>query len=95
MSDKPIDVRYVAELARIALSDEEVAQFQPQLESILKYAEQLQKADVSGIEPTAHAVPVFNVFREDSSREGLPREKVLSNAPHAANGLIVVTRIVE
>ncbi|MEO6848253.1 MAG: Asp-tRNA(Asn)/Glu-tRNA(Gln) amidotransferase subunit GatC [Chthoniobacterales bacterium] len=95
MSDKPIDVRYVAELARLALTDDEVQQFQPQLESILTYVEQLEKVNIEGVEPTAHTTPVYNVFREDVSRPGLPREAALSNAPHEANGLIVVTKVIE
>ncbi|MEO8207067.1 MAG: Asp-tRNA(Asn)/Glu-tRNA(Gln) amidotransferase subunit GatC [Chthoniobacterales bacterium] len=95
MSDKSIDVRYVAELARIALTDDEVTQFQPQLESILKYVEQLSEVNVDNVIATAHTTPVFNVFREDATRESLTKEAALANAPIAANGLIIVTKVVE
>ena len=60
MPHSHIDVRYVANLARLELTPEEVATFQPQLEAILHHAEALSKLDVSGIEPTAHPAPVFD-----------------------------------
>ncbi|MEO8206955.1 MAG: Asp-tRNA(Asn)/Glu-tRNA(Gln) amidotransferase subunit GatC [Chthoniobacterales bacterium] len=95
MSDKSIDVRYVAELARLALTDEEVTQFQPQLESILKYVEQLSEVNVDDVVATAHTTPVFNVFREDVILPSLDKEAALANAPLAANGLVIVTKVVE
>jgi len=95
MSRPILDVRDVARLARIELTDEETATFQAQLGSVLEYVEQLGKLDVSDVEPTAHANPVFNVFREDSPRPGLERAAVLANAPHAANNLVVVTKVIE
>jgi len=95
MSKPNLDVRDVARLARIQLSDDEVNLFQSQLGNILEYVEQLSTLDVSNVEPTAHAAPVFNVFREDEARPGLPRERVLANAPHAANNLVVVTKVIE
>ncbi|MEO6053666.1 MAG: Asp-tRNA(Asn)/Glu-tRNA(Gln) amidotransferase subunit GatC [Chthoniobacterales bacterium] len=95
MSDKSIDVRYVAELARLALTDEEVTQFQPQLESILKYVEQLSEVNVDDVVATAHTTPVFNVFREDVVLESLDKEAALANAPLSANGLVIVTKVIE
>jgi aspartyl-tRNA(Asn)/glutamyl-tRNA(Gln) amidotransferase subunit C len=95
MSSPNLDVRDVARLARIELSDEEAATFQAQLGSVLEYVEQLGKLDVSQIEPTAHAAPVFNVFREDVAKPGLERTAVLANAPHAANNLVIVTKVIE
>lgn len=95
MSSPILDVRDVARLARIELTDEETATFQAQLGSVLEYVEQLGKLDVSDVEPTAHANPVFNVFREDSPQPGLERAAVLANAPHAANNLVVVTKVIE
>ncbi len=95
MSKPNLDVRDVARLARIQLSDEEVTLFQSQLGHILEYVEQLSTLDVSNVEPTAHAAPVFNVFRADETHPGLPRERVLANAPHSANNLIVVTKVIE
>lgn len=95
MSKPQLDVRDVARLARIELSDEEVATFQTQLGNVLEYVEQLEKLDVSGVEPTAHAAPVFNVFRADEARPGLDRDAALSNAPQSANHLVVVTKVLD
>ena len=95
MSSPELDVRYVANLARIALTDEEVATFQGQLSRILDHVTQLEKVDVSGVEPMAHANPVFNVFRADEPRTSLPKADALANAPRQANGLFVVTKVVE
>lgn len=95
MTSPILDVRDVARLARIELTDEETATFQAQLGSVLKYVEQLGQLDVSDVEPTAHANPIFNVFREDVVEPGLERPVVLANAPHAANNLVVVTKVLE
>lgn len=95
MSSPNLDVRDVARLARIELSDKEAETYQSQLGSVLEYVEQLGKLDLTGVEPTAHANPVFNVFREDTARPGLERIAVLANAPHAANNLVVVTKVIE
>jgi len=92
---KGLDVAYVAHLARLHLTDAEVALFQPQMEHIVRYVDQINALDVSGVEPTLHAVQVVNVFREDRSRPGLDRERVLANAPEEANGLFAVPKIVE
>ena len=62
---------------------------------MLEYVEQLSALDVSQVEPTAHANPVFNVLREDVVRPGLDRAPVLANAPHSANNLIVVTKVLD
>ncbi len=94
MSHSHIDVRYVANLARLELSDEEVAIFQPQLEAILKHAEALSGLDVTGIEPTAHAAPVFDRMRADIPHESLPSSAVLQNAPDQAQGQIRVPKVV-
>ncbi|MBU6182479.1 MAG: Asp-tRNA(Asn)/Glu-tRNA(Gln) amidotransferase subunit GatC [Verrucomicrobia bacterium] len=95
MGSPNLDVRDVARLARIELTGEEAATFQSQLGRVLEYVEQLKSLDVSGVEPTAHANPVFNVFRADEPKPGLPRELALSNAPHSANNLVVVTKVIE
>lgn len=95
MSSPNLDVRDVARLARIELTDEEISTFQSQLGSVLEHVEQLGQLDLTGVEPTAHANPVFNVFRTDQALPGLPRRAVLENAPHAANNLILVTKVIE
>lgn len=95
MSTPKLDVRYVADLARIALTDAEVEEFQPQLDRVLEHVRQLEALDVSNVEPTAHTRPVFNVFRADESAPGLRKERVIENAPHAANGLVMITKVIE
>jgi aspartyl-tRNA(Asn)/glutamyl-tRNA(Gln) amidotransferase subunit C len=93
MSD--FDVKYVANLARLALSPEEEAKLGAQLNNILGYVEKLKQLDVSNVEPTSHAVPMINVVRLDEVRPGLSNEEALRNAPAKANGLFVVPKIVE
>ena len=94
-SDDSIDVRYVANLARIELSEEECDTFQGQLDAILGYIEKLKDVDIEGIEPTAHATPVFDRMREDVSRQGLSQEDLLRNAPESALGQIRVPKVVD
>ena len=89
------DVAYVARLARLNLTDAETELFQKQLGDVLKYAEKLTEMDVSHVEPAAHALPIFNVFREDTPRDWFTAEQALSNAPRQANGLFIVTKVVE
>ena len=55
----------------------------------------LREVDVSGVEAAAHAVPIFNVFRDDDARDWFTAEEALRNAPRQANGLFVVTKVVE
>jgi aspartyl-tRNA(Asn)/glutamyl-tRNA(Gln) amidotransferase subunit C len=93
MSD--FDVNYVADLARISLSTEEEAKISAQLNGILGYIEKLKELDVSNVEPTAHAVPLINVFRTDEIRPSITNEEALRNAPAKANGLFIVPKIVE
>ena len=90
-----IDVKYVAHLARLALSPEEEEKIGAQLGQILGYIEKLKEADVSGVEPTAHAFPLVNVTRADEVRPSLPNEDALRNAPAKAGGLFLVPKIVE
>jgi len=94
-SPEKIDVRYVAHLARMQLSDDEVARLQPQLEQIVGYVRQLSELDVEGIEPTAHAIPVQNVFRADEVRPCLDHAAVMNNAPQAREGQFIVPKIIE
>jgi aspartyl-tRNA(Asn)/glutamyl-tRNA(Gln) amidotransferase subunit C len=89
------DVAYVSKLARLNLTDEEIQRFQKQLADVLKYAEKLREVDVSNVEATAHGVPMFNVFREDEPCDWFTAEEALSNAPHKANQLFIVTKVVE
>ena len=92
---RELDVGYVAQLARLHLTPEETELFQKQLGDVLHYAEKLNEVNVEGIEPAAHGVPIFNVFREDTASDWLTSAQVLSNAPRQANNLFIVTKVVE
>ncbi len=96
MSQAPqIDIDHLATLARIALTAEEKARFSAQLGDVLGYIEQLKRADVSGVEPTAHATPIFNVLQDDMPRPGLSVEDALLNAPARRDNCVLVPRVVE
>jgi aspartyl-tRNA(Asn)/glutamyl-tRNA(Gln) amidotransferase subunit C len=90
-----LDVAYVAKLARINLSEAEAKVFQKQLDDVLEYVEKLRQADITDVEPAAHALPIFNVFREDAPRDWFTAEQALSNAPRKANGLFIVPKVME
>jgi len=95
MAASDFDVKYVARLARLNLTQDEEMKFGAQLGQVLNYIEKLNRLDVSQVEPTAHAVPLVNVTRPDEVRASLPTEEALRNAPAKANGLFVVPKIVE
>ena len=90
-----MDVSYVAHLARIHLTEEETRLFQGQLDQVLTYVEQLGELDVSNVEPTAHAMALVNVLREDTPRPSLDHDAVIENAPAARDGQILVPKIME
>ena len=95
MSDSEFDIKYVAYLARIALTPEEEARLGSQLGDILGYVKKLEELDVSDVEPMAHAVPLDNVLRADEVQPSITNEEAMANAPNKANGLFVVPKIVE
>jgi len=95
MAAAEIDIKYVAHLARIALTADEEKKLASQLGNILGYIEKLRELDVTNVEPTAHAVPMVNVTRADEVRESLPLDEAMRNAPAKANGLFIVPKIVE
>lgn len=90
-----MDVRYVARLACLELTEEETALFQGQLDQVLHYVEQLNEPDVSGVEPTAHTIPVYNVLRHDEVGQSLAHDAVMANAPASADGQIRVPKIID
>ena len=90
-----MDIEKVARLARIELSEEEKRTFGKQLEQILSHMEQLNQLDTTGVEPTSHAIPVSNVFREDEVKPSSPHEEVLATAPDEEVGHFKVPRIIE
>lgn len=89
------EVKHVANLARLAVSEEEVQKFTKQLDAIITYAEQLNELDTENVEPTSHVLDMKNVMREDKAAEGLPQEEVLRNAPEHQDGQIKVPSIIE
>jgi aspartyl-tRNA(Asn)/glutamyl-tRNA(Gln) amidotransferase subunit C len=96
MADVPqLNIDYVAQLARIALTDEEKARFAHQLGDVLTYVEKLKEVDVSGVEPTAHAFEVVNVWQEDVPGTTLPVDAALRNAPAMRDQMIVVPKVVD
>ena len=95
MSATEIDVKYVAHLARLALTPEEEQKLGDQLGHILGYIEKLKELDVTNVEPTAHAVPLLNVTRPDELRPSLSHDEAMRNAPARSNGLFIVPKIVE
>jgi len=89
------DVSYVARLARVYLTDAEKAKISAQLKDILTYVAKLNELDVSRVEPTAHATPLSNVFRQDEVEPSINRDKVLENAPEQSRDLFIVPKIIE
>ena len=90
-----IDVAYVAELARLALSPDEKAMFQKQLETVVQYVEKIGGLDLAGIEPTMHGQSLVNVFREDVVVPSMDRERFLENAPERNGFEFRLPKIVE
>ena len=90
-----LNIDHVAKLARLALTPEEKAKFAQQLGDVLHHIEQLAKVDVSGVEPTAHAFAVENVWADDVARPSLPVDLALKNAPAQRDNMIVVPKVVE
>ena len=95
MAVNEINVEYVAHLARLDLTPEELRKFGAQLEQVVHYMAKLNELDVSQVEPMAHAVPLKNVTRRDEIRPSMSNEDALRNAPSKANGLFLVPKIVE
>ena len=87
------EVEHVARLARLALTDEELDALTPELAKILEHAAQVSALDTEGVPPTAHPLPLVNVFRPDEVQPCLPRDDVLAAAPAAEDGRFRVPRI--
>jgi aspartyl-tRNA(Asn)/glutamyl-tRNA(Gln) amidotransferase subunit C len=89
------EVEHIADLARLALSDEEVARYQEQLSTILEHFEHLQELDTQDIAPTATVLPLRSVMRADEARPPLERDQALKNAPDAEDGCFKVPAVME
>jgi aspartyl-tRNA(Asn)/glutamyl-tRNA(Gln) amidotransferase subunit C len=87
------DVERVALLARLRFTDAELDALTRQLGDVITYVEQLGEPNTENVEPMAHAVDVFSVFRDDELRPSLPREQALANAPHADGECFLVPAV--
>lgn len=88
-------VRKVAKLSRLDLSESEIQEFTGQLGAILEYVEKMNELDTENIEPLAHCLPVSNVFRDDCPKESLGTEKALANAPQKDEAFFKVPKILD
>lgn len=95
MSLSKEDVAKIAHLARLALTDEQLALYQGQLSNVLAYAERLNELNLDEVEPTAHAVARQNVMREDEIRPSLPIAAVLQNAPKQAQNQFWIQAVLD
>jgi aspartyl-tRNA(Asn)/glutamyl-tRNA(Gln) amidotransferase subunit C len=95
MAGTDFDIHYVANLARLELTPREEETLGSQLAQVLEYVDLLKTLDVGQIEPTAHPIPMQNVFRADETGSSLSNAEALRNAPVQANGLFLVPKIVE
>ena len=91
----PEEVRHVAELAKLHLTDEEVAQYAGQLSAILDYAQSLQSVDTSNVPPTPYVLALTNVMRADDPAPSLANEVALANAPDRVDGFFRVRAVFE
>jgi len=88
-------VRKVAKLSRLELTESEVQEFTGQLGAILEYVEKMNELDTDNVEPLAHCLPVSNVFREDRVKESIGTEKALANAPDRDESFFKVPKILD
>src|SRR5438552_16470959 len=82
----PADVAHVAKLARLDITDDELEMFTGQLAAVLDHAADIEALDTEGVSPTAHPLPIENVFRDDTIVASLDRDEVLAMAPEAEDG---------
>ncbi|GMR03421.1 MAG: Asp-tRNA(Asn)/Glu-tRNA(Gln) amidotransferase subunit GatC [Thermodesulfovibrionia bacterium] len=90
-----MDIGHIAMLARLALTEEEKKLFSKQIESIMEYIDKLNELDTTNVEPTAHVLPIKNVFRDDNLKPSLPKDEALRNAPDRTHDFYRVPKIIE
>jgi aspartyl-tRNA(Asn)/glutamyl-tRNA(Gln) amidotransferase subunit C len=95
MSVTPEQVRHIARLARIAMSDEEIAALAPELNNILGWVEQLGEVNTDGVEPLTAVIDQKLRLRDDKITDGDCRDAVLANAPAAEHGFFAVPKVIE
>ncbi len=89
-----VDIAHTALLARLELTDAEKSAMQHEIEDIVGYVRLLQEVDVDGVEPTAHAAPVHNVFRKDASAPSMAHERMMDNAPDTIDDELIKVPVV-
>ena len=89
------EVKKLAELSRLSLTEEEIVKYQNELNSIVEYTEKLNAIDVSSVKPSATTSEMYNVFRKDEVKESLTRNEVLQNAKDKEYGCFYVTKVVD
>ena len=89
MEEARIDIGYVAALARLELSEEQLPKLQKDLDNIVGYIASLSELDLTGVEPTAHAAALTNVWREDEAKPSYDRDRMLANAPALIDGDLI------
>ena len=95
MSLTPEEVRHIARLARVGLSEDDVTRFEDQLSQILDYFQRLQEVDTENVPPTAHTLAMHSVMRDDEPRPSFDKEDVLANAPRREGDLFRVRAVLE
>ena len=95
MSVSPEQVRHIAKLARIAMSDEELERLVPELNNILGWVEQLDEVNTEGVEPLTAVIDQNLRLRDDVVTDGNIRDEVLANAPEAQHGFFAVPKVIE
>ena len=95
MSVSKEDVKHIANLSKLNLTDEELEKYTTELSDIVNFANELSNIDVDGIKPTAHILDIKNVFRKDEIKVSYDREEILKNAPCKDAGCVSVPKVVE
>lgn len=95
MSVTPDQVRHIAKLARIAMSDSEIEAMVPELNNILSWVEHLSEVDTDGVEPLTAVIENHLRLRDDAVTEGDRRDAILANAPAAEHGFFAVPKVIE
>lgn len=90
-----IDIHHVAKLARLSLTEDEAGRYAAQLDGILTYIDTLTRYNLDGVEPTAHAMPVYDVLRADEARPGFAQDQALANAPKRTADQFQISKVVE
>ncbi len=90
-----MQIEHIVMLARLELTEEEKKLFSKQIASIIEYIDKLNELDTTNVDPTAHVLPMKNVFRDDELKPSLPKDKALQNAPNRTNDFYRVPKIIE